>query len=73
MILSKRFVACETLITFLAIENKNLIIHDRDPRKKSERGSIRNSCDVLGDKDKAVNTLTMALSASIGSPPRPLG
>ena len=41
-----RFVACETLITFLAIENNNLIIHS-DPWIKSERDSIRNSCDVL--------------------------
>ena len=40
-----RFVACETLITFLAIENNNLIIHS-DPWIKSERDSIRNSCDV---------------------------
>ena len=36
---------CETLITFLAIENNNLIIHN-DPWIKSERDSIRNSCDV---------------------------
>ena len=36
---------CETLITFLAIENNNLIIHS-DPWIKSERDSIRNSCDV---------------------------
>ena len=37
---------CETLITFLAIENNNLIIHN-DPWIKSERDSIRNSCDVF--------------------------
>ena len=37
---------CETLITFLAIENNNLIIHS-DPWIKSERDSIRNSCDVF--------------------------
>ena len=39
-------MACEALITFLAIENNNLIIHS-DPWIKSERDSIRNSCDVL--------------------------
>ena len=37
---------CETLITFLAIENNNIIIHS-DLWMKSERDSIRNSCDVL--------------------------
>ena len=35
----------ETLITFLTIENNNLKIHG-DPRIKSDRDSIRNSCDV---------------------------
>ena len=44
-----RFVACETLITFLAIENNNLIIHS-DPWIKNERDSIRNSCDVYSYK-----------------------
>ena len=39
-------MACETGITFLAIENNNLIIHS-DPWKKSERDSIRNSCNAF--------------------------
>ena len=36
----------ETLITFLTIENNNLNIHSY-PWIKSDRDSIRNSCDVL--------------------------
>ena len=39
----------ETLITFLTIENNNLNIHS-DPWIKSDRGSIRNSCDVFSSK-----------------------
>ena len=39
-------MACDTLITFLAIENTNLLIHS-DPWIKSERDSIHNSCDVF--------------------------
>ena len=36
----------ETLITFLTIENNNLNIRS-DPWLKSDRDSIRNSCDVF--------------------------
>ena len=34
------------MITFLTSENNNINIHS-DPWKKSDRDSIRNSCDVL--------------------------
>ena len=43
---SQRLVAFVTLVTFLTIENNNLKIHS-DPSIKSDRDSIRNSCDVL--------------------------
>ena len=43
---SQRLVTFETLVTFLTIENNNLNIHS-DPRIKSDRDSIRNSCDVF--------------------------
>ena len=39
-------MAFESLITFLKIENKNLNLHS-DPWIKSDRDSIRNSCDVF--------------------------
>ena len=42
---SRRFVAFETLITFLTIKNNNLIIH-RYPCIKSDGDSVCNSCDV---------------------------
>ena len=45
-ILHPERVTFETLIAFLTIENNNLNIHS-DPCIKSERDSIRNSCDVL--------------------------
>ena len=41
-----RAVTFETLKTFLTIENNNLNIHT-DPWIKSDRDSIRNSCDVF--------------------------
>ena len=43
---SQKLVTFETLITFLTIENNNINIHS-DPWIKSDRDSIRNSCDVL--------------------------
>ena len=43
---SERLVTFETLITFLAIESNNLNIHSY-PWMKSDRDSIRNSCDVF--------------------------
>ena len=44
--ISWRLVTFETLITFLTIEYSKLNIHS-DPWIKSDRDSIRNSCDVL--------------------------
>ena len=41
----KHIVTFETLITFLTIENNNLNIQSY-PWIKSDRDSIRNSCDV---------------------------
>ena len=43
---SQRLVAFVTLVTFLTIEKNNLNIHS-DPWIKSDRDSIRNSCDVF--------------------------
>ena len=43
---SSRLVTFETLITFMTIENNNLNIHSV-PWIKSDRDSIRNSCDVF--------------------------
>ena len=44
----KELETFETLITFLTIENNNLNIHS-NPWIKSDRDSIRNSCDVLDE------------------------
>ena len=55
---------CETLITFLAIENNNLIIHS-DPWIKSERDSIRNSCDVFSCPGSSIPTLADWVSQSV--------
>ena len=55
---------CETLITFLAIENNNLIIHS-DPWIKSERDSIRNSCDVLTSRRSPWNEIHCILVRGI--------
>ena len=46
----------ETLVTFLTIENNNLNIHS-DPWIKSDRDSIRNSCDVLISSVLSSNSL----------------
>ena len=48
---SSRLVTFETLITFMTIENNNLNIHSV-PWIKSDRDSIRNSCDVLFEQPK---------------------
>ena len=42
-----RFVACETLITFLTIENNNINNYIVTFEYMSDGDSIRNSCDVL--------------------------
>ena len=46
---SKSLATFETLITFLTIENNNLNIYSY-PWIKSDRDSIRNSCDVFNIK-----------------------
>jgi len=55
---SLKLVTFDTLITFLTIENNNLNIHS-NPWIKSDRDSIRNSCDVF-IKSKNLGTINFA-------------
>ena len=52
----KDIVTFETLIAFRTIENNNLNIHS-DPWIKTDRDSIRNSCDVLPQLPRCIRRL----------------
>ena len=58
----KDIVTFETLITFLTIENNNLNIQSY-PWIKSDRDSIRNSCNVLRWED----SLNVGLSSNFAA------